>query len=161
MYIQIDREQLDRLCRHAETTYPEECCGIVIGKIESITDLKKIKVILDIIPTPNIWNEALAKSLAKITNLSSRKSQKEKNFFIAPEELLKAQKQAREQKAIVLGFYHSHPDAAAIPSEFDRAIAWPSYSYLILSLNQGKVENLRSWQLDETRQFQPEEIKSI
>ncbi|MGK7923787.1 MAG: Mov34/MPN/PAD-1 family protein [Spirulina sp.] len=153
MPIQLHREQLNRLFRHAEQTYPEECCGIILGKIAGDR-----KVILDLIPTPNIWNEELAQSLPKIAGLSDREGEKGKNFLIPPEALLKAQKEARDRKAIVLGFYHSHPDAAAIPSEFDRAIAWSDYSYLIIAVNRGKASNVQSWMLDENRQFQGEAI---
>lgn len=164
MLIQLDPEQLNMLFYHAEKVYPEECCGIILGTITHDTILptkRDRKIVLDIIPTQNIWNEELAKDLPKIADTSARSSQKEKNFFIAPEDILSAQKEARNRNAIVLGFYHSHPDAPAIPSEFDRAIAWPDYSYLILSLLDGKAKEVKSWQLDKNRKFQSENIEIV
>ena len=154
MVIQIESEQLQSLFRHAEKTYPEECCGIILGKIEGDR-----KIILDPIPTQNTWNEESAQYLTGIANLSDRIGEKARNFSIAPEDLLKAQKEARDRHIIVLGFYHSHPDAAAIPSEFDRAIAWPDYSYLIIAVDQGKAKDLQSWTLDKDRQFQIEPVE--
>ncbi|MEM9538663.1 MAG: M67 family metallopeptidase [Cyanobacteria bacterium P01_E01_bin.42] len=156
MPFQIDLEQLNVLFHHAEKTYPEECCGIILGRI---TDM--VKVVLDLLPTENTWDEALAKDLPKIADIPARDEKKEKNFFIAPEEILSAQKEARNRNAIVLGFYHSHPDAPAIPSEFDRAIAWPDYSYLIVAIAEGKAKEVKSWQLDQDRKFQLENIKII
>jgi len=59
----------------------------------------------------------------------------------------------------VLGFYHSHPDHPARPSETDRASAWPFYSYVIVSIAKRQPVDMTSWQLDEsTEQFKPEEI---
>ncbi|WP_204106104.1 MULTISPECIES: M67 family metallopeptidase [Spirulina sp. CCY15215] len=154
MIIQIKSEQFQSLFRHAEKTYPEECCGIILGEIEGDR-----KVILDLIPTQNAWNEEDSKYLQEIANIADRSGEKARNFSIAPEDLLKAQKEARDRHIIVLGFYHSHPDAAAIPSEFDRAIAWSDYSYLIIAVSQGKANDVQSWTLDRQQQFQSEIIQ--
>ncbi|MBP0019603.1 MAG: M67 family metallopeptidase [Cyanobacteria bacterium SBLK] len=164
MSIQLDSKQFNLLIRHAEKTYPEECCGIILGTITHDTTrtlTSDRKLVLDIMPVQNIWNEELAKDLPQIVDIPSRSSQKERNFFIAPEDILHAQKEARNRKAIVLGFYHSHPDAPAIPSEFDRAIAWPDYSYLIISLTEEQFTDVKSWQLDRERKFQSENIEIV
>jgi proteasome lid subunit RPN8/RPN11 len=84
--------------------------------------------------------------------------------------MLKAQKDARDSEALlrsadrnldIIGIYHSHPDHPAVPSEFDRAIAWSQYSYIIVSVQQGKACDLKSWSLDDDHQFQPEEILTL
>jgi proteasome lid subunit RPN8/RPN11 len=75
--------------------------------------------------------------------------------------MLKAQKDARDRNLDIIGIYHSHPDHPAVPSEFDRAIAWQRYSYVIVSVQQGKTCDLQSWSLDDNCQFQSEEILTL
>ena len=89
------------------------------------------------------------------------KGSKRNRFSIAPQVMLQMQKAARKRHLDVIGIYHSHPDNPAVPSEFDRAIAWSSYSYIIVSVEQGQATDLKSWTLDEDHQFQPEEILII
>jgi proteasome lid subunit RPN8/RPN11 len=74
---------------------------------------------------------------------------------------LRVQKQARDRELDIIGIYHSHPDHPAIPSEFDRAIAWHHYSYIIISVQQGIASDLRSWTLDPHHQFQPEDMITV
>ncbi len=71
-----------------------------------------------------------------------------RRFAIAPEALLRAQKAARAAGLAVIGYYHSHPDAAAVPSAADLSAAWPEVSYLIVELGPEGVGGLRSWRLD-------------
>ena len=89
------------------------------------------------------------------------KGSKRNRFSIDPQAMLQVQKAARARHLDIIGIYHSHPDNPAVPSEFDRAIAWSSYSYIIVSVEQGQATDLNSWTLDEDRQFQPEEILII
>jgi proteasome lid subunit RPN8/RPN11 len=80
-------------------------------------------------------------------------------FSLDPRELMQLEKRAGEAGLAVLGFYHSHPDHPARPSETDRQNAWPYYSYVIVAIAQRKPVDLTSWQLDEaSEQFKPEEI---
>ena len=77
-------------------------------------------------------------------------------FLITPQTLMKAEKTAGGAGQLVLGFYHSHPDHPARPSEYDREHAWPFYSYVIVSIMQRKPESLTSWVLDDaTKRFPP------
>ncbi|MFM7716007.1 MAG: Mov34/MPN/PAD-1 family protein, partial [Microcystis sp.] len=101
-----------RIFTHAESTYPEECCGLLLGKItETAAEVISIQA------TENNWS-------------GNRKNR----FSIAPEVLLQAQKSARENQLEIIGIYHSHPDHAAIPSEIDRQLAWSGYTYIIVSV---------------------------
>jgi len=75
--------------------------------------------------------------------------------------MFKAQKDARDRNLDIIGIFHSHPDHPAVPSEFDRAIAWQQYSYIIVSVQQGKAWELKSWSLDDNHQFQPEELLTV
>lgn len=149
--IQILPKHLQTICTHAERTYPEECCGIMLGKIDD-----EGKTVVEVWETLNAWeSEKWAEFPA-----SGGVRGKERTFAIAPLDIIKAQKAARDRQLQIIGFYHSHPDHPAIPSEMDRAIAWAVYSYIIVSVSEGKAGKLRSWCLDDAHQFQEEEILS-
>ena len=137
---------LQQIISHAHQCYPEECCGLLIGHLK-----KTEKLVREVFHTPNSWGEDFA------GRIFSQDGSKRDRFAIAPAQLLHAQKTARTQNLSIVGVYHSHPNTTAIPSEFDRAIAWPEYSYLIISLQQSKATAL-CWQINEQQQFQPEEI---
>ena len=141
---------------HAESTYPEECCGLLLGKLSSDT-----KILIDVLPTENSWDTEAADAFQSVEGSAELESSKRRRFSIAPEVMLKAQKDARDRNLNIIGIYHSHTDHPAIPSEFDRAIAWQQYSYVIVSVQQGKAIDLKSWSLDDEHQFQPEELLSL
>ena len=84
---------------------------------------------------------------------------KRNRFLIRPEELMRGEKYAREKGLQVVGFYHSHPDDRAVPSPYDLEHAWPTYSYIVVSVQQGRAVDLRSWQMEADRsRFNEEEI---
>jgi len=149
----IKSSDLQNICQQAEKSYPEECCGLLLGKI------KLEKIITQVYPTENIWNETDNQQLfadRKGENLS-----KKNRFSISPKAMLEAQKIAIAQKDTVVAIYHSHPDHPANPSECDRTLAWEQYSYIIISVNNGKATDYLSWVLDTKNQFQEEEIRVI
>jgi proteasome lid subunit RPN8/RPN11 len=123
---------LDAIRRHGEADYPHECCGLLIGSLGGSG-----KTVDEIFPISNAREE----------------SAKRNRFLIAPEELMRGEKHARLAGRDVVGFYHSHPDHPAVPSQFDLDHAWPVYSYVIVSVMAGRAENLLSWELrpDRTR----------
>jgi proteasome lid subunit RPN8/RPN11 len=85
--------------------------------------------------------------------------QQRRRFAVDPLALIKAEKSASTDGTLVLGFYHSHPDHPARPSEFDREHAWPFYSYVIVSIAQGKPVDMTSWVLDDqTQTFSRQDI---
>ncbi len=145
--IKITSASLDKIRKHSENVYPEECCGLLVG----IQQNSK-KIVYEVWPQRNSWGE---EDLFLGENLQF---DKRRRFSIAPQALLKAQKEAREIGLAIIGIYHSHPNYPAQPSEFDRAIAWQEYSYLIVSVPQGKSGDLFSWVLDDESKFQLEEI---
>jgi proteasome lid subunit RPN8/RPN11 len=80
-------------------------------------------------------------------------------FSISPKQLMEAEKKAGEQDCLVLGFYHSHPDHPARPSEYDRQHAWPFYSYVIVSIAKREPIDLTSWVLDDvTETFNRQDV---
>ncbi|MFW6357893.1 MAG: M67 family metallopeptidase [Chroococcales cyanobacterium] len=153
--IKLSRQQIERLCTHAESTYPEECCGLLLG-----TMTEDDKQVIEVWPTENSWQDAeeVAEVFREMEGSTKEKASKRNRFSIAPEMILKAQKEGRDRNLSIIGIYHSHPDGQPIPSKYDSAIAWECYSYLILSVSQGQFQDLLSWILNSDRQFQREQI---
>jgi proteasome lid subunit RPN8/RPN11 len=146
MSIEINATQLQIIYSHAEAIYPEECCGILLGTIASDTD---DKVVIEVIPTINDWEPTASESISRT---------KHSRYNIPPQDIFQAQKRARDLQLEIVGFFHSHPNTVAIPSECDRDRAWEVYSYPIVSVIDGKVQAIASWMLDDNRIFQPEEM---
>jgi proteasome lid subunit RPN8/RPN11 len=122
-----------------EQEYPNECCGLLFGKINSDNS----KEITEILPISN--------------------AQKEENrynrFLITPKDMIKGELYARKHNVDIIGFYHSHPNHPAKPSQFDLDHAWPVYSYIIVSVANGKADLMTSWILSSDRaEFEEEEI---
>jgi proteasome lid subunit RPN8/RPN11 len=80
-------------------------------------------------------------------------------FSITPDDFRSAERAAREAGLDLIGWYHSHPDHPALPSEYDREHAWPWYSYIIVSVAKGEAQAMASWRLADNRvRFEPEKI---
>lgn len=149
MAISLNKAQIEAISRHGENTYPEECCGIIVGYLGDGG-----KVAVDLVLTENVWGMEEANFSMETELVAS----KQRRYAISPQDILQAQKQARLQQLEIIGIYHSHPDYPAIPSEFDLKYAWSSYSYIIASISQGNLSDVKSWCLDNDGQFQSEEI---
>ena len=138
--IVIGAERLDEIRRHGERDYPYECCGLLIGRIEGGG---RAKVVSETYPISNAREEEA----------------KRNRFLIRPEELMRGERHARARGLDVVGFYHSHPDEEAIPSRYDLEHAWPTYSYIVVSVRGGTAVALRSWEMEADRsRFNEEEI---
>jgi proteasome lid subunit RPN8/RPN11 len=152
--IKIYSHHLQEMKTHAESTYPEECCGLLLGKING-----EIKTLIEVFPTENSWNDEAEQVFSGMEKTTSPSSTKCNRFSIDPKIMLKVQREARDRNLAIIGIYHSHPDYPATPSEFDRAIAWEQYSYIIISVQKGIACDLKSWNLSEKRQcFRNERI---
>ena len=154
--LKLHSHHLQAIQTHAESTYPEECCGLLLGQRKG-----DAKTLIEVLATENSWDDEAADAFESIEGSAELESSKRSRFSIAPEVMLKAQKDARDRQLDIIGIFHSHPDHPAVPSEFDRAIAWQQYSYIIVSVQQGKAIDLKSWSLDDEHQFQPEEILTV
>ncbi|MBW4497766.1 MAG: M67 family metallopeptidase [Oscillatoria princeps RMCB-10] len=146
--IKLHPEHLQTIRAHAESTYPEECCGLLLGAISGDE-----KTVVEVWPAPNAWTAETAEELSAEASLT-----KERRYVIEPRAMLEAQREARNRQLVILGFYHSHPDSRAIPSECDREYAWAIYSYIIVGVRQGIAGEIGSWCLDDARSFEAEEI---
>jgi proteasome lid subunit RPN8/RPN11 len=156
----LSRNQLKQLFIHATQTYPEECCGLLIGRLERQPN-GEIRRLVEVRQTENAWDESAAASIAAITPNFQLKPTKNHFYWIDPKEMLNAQRDARQQHLDIIGIYHSHPDHPAVPSESDRSLAWAHYSYVIVSVQQGAAVDVKCWSLDENHQFQAEEIRIV
>ncbi len=148
MSLTLHAAHLQAIYDHAERTYPEECCGLLLGTIA--TDER---VVHDVYEVPNAWDADAAKELSDTVALT-----KTRRYSIAPEAMLAGMREARRRNLDIIGIYHSHPDYPAIPSECDRALAWSQYSYLIISVEQGTAKDCRSWTLNDQHLFESEAI---
>ena len=166
--LRMTAQHQQTLYHHAQQVYPEECCGILIGVV---ADDGVARSLLKVIPTRNAWDAIAADEMAERidppTNAESgTEFERSRRYWIDPKDLFDAQRHARhlshpDGQPDIIGFYHSHPDHPAIPSECDRACAWSVYSYIIMSVRQGIPSDLLSWRLDEQQRFQPEPIRMV
>ncbi|MHB8734613.1 MAG: M67 family metallopeptidase [Terriglobales bacterium] len=115
---------------HAEATYPHECCGILLGR--TVSGVRQVE-------------EVVRMRNANTTTPHNR-------FDFDPKEHLQVQRGARERGLEVVGFYHSHPDHPARPSQYDLDNAsWPGYSYIIVAVARGVAQELNAFELAENR----------
>ncbi|MDR1529190.1 MAG: M67 family metallopeptidase [Burkholderiales bacterium] len=119
---------VEAIRQEGEKTYPNECCGFILGQIKE-DGVKE------------------AETLIPIKNAREAEEQYHR-FEIGPEDFIKADNQARKENQEIIGFYHSHPDHPAYPSEYDREHALPFYSYIIVSVDKGTASAITSWELE-------------
>jgi proteasome lid subunit RPN8/RPN11 len=112
--------------RHGEETYPHECCGILLGR-----NAEDDNVVIDAMRAGN-----------------TRTDSAHNRYHIAPQELIKAQREGRERGLDIVGFYHSHPDHPAMWSQTDLAEAhWMGCSYVITAVEKGSAQQTNSFLL--------------
>ncbi len=121
--IEIEEKPWQTMVLHAERTYPNECCGVMLGRIEG--DNKYV-------------TEALALENAFHGEQGER-------YEVRPEDLLKAESAAREHGLDLVGIFHSHPDCDAYFSDTDLKNSCPWYSFVVLSVTNGKFNHANSF----------------
>jgi proteasome lid subunit RPN8/RPN11 len=134
--IALTHTALHKIKVHAMEAYPEECCGILVG-----TAGETGKEVLDVVRIGN-----------------AREENRTRRFLITPGEYAKAEAAAGAEGLGVMGFYHSHPDHPARPSQFDLEHAWPWCSYVIVAVEGRIPAAVKSWVLKEDRSGFDEEI---
>jgi proteasome lid subunit RPN8/RPN11 len=120
-----------RLRAHAEAGYPDEVCGFLLGSMD----------------LPN-GEFTVRETRAAVNRRGSRASRR---YRIDPDEYRTAEREAEQMGLELIGIYHSHPDAPARPSEYDREHAWPNSAYVIVPVQAGRAGELRAWLLAEDR----------
>lgn len=137
--ISISDNLLTQIREHGVRDYPYECCGLLLGRYRG-----EGKVVNEVYPISNAREE----------------SAKRNRFLIRPEELMRGERYAGERDLEVVGFYHSHPDSPAAPSQYDLEHAWPTYSYIIVSTGAERAGDLFSWEQEPDRsRFNQEPIQ--
>ena len=124
----IPKPLYKQICRHAEESYPEECCGLLLG--ERAGSVKSVRTVLA--------TENDAEAL------------RHKRYRIPPKALLDAENRVKEKGWEVLGAYHSHPDHAPHPSEYDRERAILNFEYIIVEVRKGRAEEAGCWILGDS-----------
>ncbi len=137
MNLRISDAALENMIKHAESTYPYECCGFFYGTEQEVREIE----------------------VARIVD-NSKEGDQRRRFEISPKDYLQAELFASKEGKTLLGVYHSHPDHPARPSAHDLKQAVPFFSYIILSVRQGKVKDLTSWQLNDKKIFEEEPIQN-
>jgi proteasome lid subunit RPN8/RPN11 len=124
--LKISRTGFDELRRHGEETYPNECCGVLLGQTDG--------------------EQRIVTSVARCGN--TRNDSPQNRYQIDPKELIRIQREGRERAEDIVGFYHSHPDHPARWSQTDLAEAhWFGCSYVITSVEKGKAVVTNSFEL--------------
>ena len=135
MPLKIGAGDVSSIHDHAREGYPEEVAGALVGM-----NIDGMKIVVDVWRAENTHEE-----------------ERSRRFLIEPLKIREFEERADERDMDVLGFYHTHPDHPAMPSEYDRDHAWPGYSYTIASVGKEGVEDMRSWTLKDDRSGYDEE----
>jgi proteasome lid subunit RPN8/RPN11 len=111
--------------RHGQETYPHECCGALVGAGDRV---------VDVVPLENTTEEG-----------------PRRRFLVRPADYRLAERRAGELGGVLLGFYHSHPDHPARPSQYDLDHAWPNLAYVIVAVAGGAAGDMTVWYLKDDR----------
>jgi proteasome lid subunit RPN8/RPN11 len=140
--LKVSPEIAERIRKHGAETYPHECCGALLGRDSDA-------------PAPGSSGQSEQMPLREILELfplvNRRDDSPRNRFSVTSEDVLAAEKAARVLGIDVVGWYHSHPDHPAEPSQYDRDHAWPWYSYIIVSVANGEPQYMTSWRLNDDR----------
>jgi proteasome lid subunit RPN8/RPN11 len=146
----LSSDTAQKIRDHGAETYPHECCGALLGR-----DLDAGTT-----PAPDAVNPPSREIVALFPLVNRRDDSPRNRFSVTSDDVRDAEKAAREKGIDVVGWYHSHPDHPAAPSEYDRDHAWPWYSYIIVSVANGKPQDMTSWRLlDDRSKFSPEALE--
>ncbi len=138
MAIVISTELEEAIRGHGEETFPNECCGFMLGSVNG-----ENRRVIELMRADNDRED----------------EEQYHRFLITPEAYMKSEKAARSKGLDIVGFYHSHPNARARPSQYDLDQAWPFYSYVIVSVMDKSADNMTSWILKDDRSaFDEEDI---
>jgi proteasome lid subunit RPN8/RPN11 len=142
LIVRMSGELAEAIRAHGVKTYPHECCGALLGRNAAGKTSEEREI------------------LAVLALENQRDDSPRNRFAVAPRDVIDAERAAQANGLEVVGWYHSHPDHPARPSEYDREHAWPWYSYVIVKVEKGKAQEMTSWRLKEDRkEYQEENIE--
>lgn len=121
----VPERLMERIEERAERAYPGEGCGVLLGGRDGSD-----RVVRELAEAPNAW------------------SGRDDRYAVDPDLLRELQEREDAGGPVVLGFYHSHPEAEPVPSSTDREHAWPWYLYLIVEVRDGGARQARAWEFE-------------
>lgn len=124
--IKLTEEHLGEILAHAEADYPHECGGLLLGHLDG-----EAKTVVETLPMEN----------------TAAEETRHDRVLIDPRALMLAEREARKKGLDVIGYYHSHPDDEAVPSQFDLDHALPVWSYIIVSVRDSQAVDWNSWEM--------------
>ena len=140
-HLWISHDLSERIRRHGAETFPHECCGALLGRDSTA------------VQSDNSQESGTPREVLDLLPLVNRRDDSPRNrFAVTADDVRDAERAARQHGLEVVGWYHSHPDHPARPSQFDREHAWPWYSYIIVSVMSGAPAEMTSWRLNDDRQ---------
>lgn len=131
MKITLTRELIAQIFEHLERAYPNEGGGFLLGALSPAGDAQVVRI-------------------RPVENVAAREEQYHR-YAMTPADWARLEDEADALGLTLIGYYHSHPDSPAIPSEYDRVHALPNFRYLIAAVNAAKATELRAWQLVDDR----------
>lgn len=134
MTLRIAAAELSKVFVHARETYPEECCGFLIGVDGPRREVREVRRASNVHP-----------------------DRRDIRYTVDPREQLMLEMALRGTDRVIVGFYHSHPDHPGVPSAFDVERSWPEYSYLVVEVRRGTPVSARSFRIDSERGIVAEE----
>ena len=127
--MEISGGLLEAIRGHGAETYPEECCGALLGSRKG--------------------EDVRVERIERLVN--AREGDRRSRYVVAPTEYVRVERLADREGLSLLGFYHSHPDHPAVPSDYDREHALPFFHYLVLAVAGGTPGETAAWILREDR----------
>lgn len=125
-----------QILSNALSTFPNECCGFLLGKEDG--------------------EERTVKKILTVNN--AKEGDKRRRFVITAQDYTRAEQYADEHNFTLLGVYHSHPNHPSVASEHDRVSAQPYFSYVIIAIRENEFVSIQSWRLNDEFQFEEEQI---
>ena len=123
--IRINPAAWQAMLTHAETIYPKECCGVLLGSEQQVQEA---------VPLPNVYT-----------------GPQEDFFVMDPKDLIRADERARKNGLEILGIFHSHPDCDAYFSKRDLEHSCSWFSYVVLSIKAGRFDHANSYRPDDNQ----------
>ena len=130
MTVQLGSLLQDRIFEQMENTYPNEGGGFLLGELRD-----GATAIRDVMQVDNVFAE----------------EEQHHRYAMTPQDWMRLEDEADERGLTLVGYYHSHPDSPAIPSDYDREHALPNFVYIITSVEMGRATDMRVWKLQGDR----------
>lgn len=140
MTVKLDNKLQQRIFEQMEGTFPNEGGGFLLGELSN--------------------GDVVIKDITQVENIFEEEEQYHR-YAMTPQDWMRLEDEADEKGLSLVGYYHSHPNAPAIPSDYDRDHALPNFVYIITSVQSGKAVDMRAWQLKADRSAFDAETLSV